>query len=237
VRLFGPILLALLITLIAACGEGTSADETYRQAAEQAVDGAVLTLSDLPEGWKPSEIGSAALAGIELGGECSLLNGRGAGFPGAVASADSEPFSGPGDQELASTITAFTDIASAELAVRLADDLVVQCTDQVEEALKEAIRRAAAESNLAQLLGDIEASVEPGSFRELGNETRAYRLRADFSALLLSFEVNGHIVVIRQGPLTGVMLYAVLGALDEESENAIATALSGNLAEAEDTLR
>ena len=233
-RLLAAIILLLSAVVLAACS-GENGDEAYREAAEQAVGDAVLTLDDLPGDWTPSALGGV-YTDLALTGDCALLNSRGAGFPGEVASADSEPLSGPADQELVSTVSAFTSTETAQGAVRLANDLVLQCTDQVAEALKEAIRRAAAEMNLDQLLRDIDASVEPAAFTNLGDETAAYGLEADFSAMVVNFQVNGHIIVIRAGSLTGVLLYAVLGDLDAREEERVAAALATNLGEAEESL-
>jgi len=226
--------LLVLLGAVAACS-GDNGDDAYRQAAEQAVREAVLTLDDLPGGWTNSDV-SGAYADLELSGNCSRLNGRGAGFPDEVASRDSDSFTGPSGQELASTVSAFTSPETAAAALQLADDLVHQCTDQLEEALKRAIRNAAADRNLDRLLDDIDAVVEAAGFTALGDETAAYRLKADFSALVFDYEVNGHIIVIRDGALTGVLLYAVLGDLDEEDELSVAAALAGKLRKAEESL-
>jgi len=232
--LVAPISLILLAALMASCGGGTSTEDAYREAAQRAVQDSVLTLDNLPEGWARSEIGAQALAGLSLNGDCAALNGRGAGFPGEVATADSEPFAGPHNQQLASTVTAFSDPEAAQAAVRRANDLVLQCRDQIQEALKRAIQSAA--GDLGRLIGSISASVEPAQFKPLGDETSAYSLKADISTLLTSIDVNGHILVIRKGPLTGVLLYATLGDLDAGEEEGIASALATKLTSAEASL-
>src|SRR3990170_8946026 len=112
-RLIVPVLLLLLlVAVLTACG-GKNGDEAYREAAEQAVGDAVLTLDDLPGDWTPSALGGV-YTDLALTGDCALLNSRGAGFPGEVASADSEPLSGPADQELVSTVSAFTSTETAQ---------------------------------------------------------------------------------------------------------------------------
>lgn len=230
------VLLPLLLAgLLVACGADARNEEAYREAARQAVRDAVITLEDLPDGWTNSET-SGAYAELELTGDCAPLNGRGAGFPGEVASEDSISFTGPSRQELATTVSAFTSAEAAADAMRLADDLVTQCTDQLAEALEQAIRNAAEDRNVENLLGDIDALVEPADFSGLGDETIAYRLRADFSAAIFKYEVNGHIIAIRDGPLTGVLLYAVLGDLDQEDELSVAAALAENLSNANESL-
>ena len=226
----------LLAALFSACGGESLDDEAYRDAAAEAVRNATLTLDDLPAGWTKSELGGQALAELELTGDCARLNGLGSGLPGQVATGDLDPLAGPLGQELVSSVSAFADPAAAEEAVRLAGDLVLQCTDQLEEALKQAIKQAAADRNLDQLIGNIDALVGPGGFRSFGDETAAYRLQANFSALFTDFEVNGHIIVIREGALTGVLIYAVLGNLDLEGEEEVAAILAGKLAKAEESL-
>jgi hypothetical protein len=226
----------LLVIVIACGGESSVGDDAYRDAAEQAARSAALTLEDLPDGWAPSSLGAETYTNFELTGDCARLNGRGAGFPGEVATADSESFAGPLGQELINTVSAFTDPDAASAAVRSANDLVLQCTVQLEDALTKAIQVAAKDRNLDRLLGDIDATVEPASFPTRGDETLAYSLKADFSALLQRFQVNGHIVVIRDGPLTGVMAYAALGDLRSGEEEGVATALASKLATAEATL-
>src|SRR6266542_5167817 len=233
-RLATLCMLAGLIGAIAACGGGTSADDAYREAAQGAVRDAVLTLDDVPEGWARSDVGAQALACLSLSGDCAALNRRGAGFAGEVATANADPFSGPHNQQLASTVSAFVDIDAAQAAVRRANDLVLQCRDQIQEALKQAIQKAA--GDLGRLIGGISASVEPAQFKSFGDETSAYSLKAEISTLLTSIDVNGHILVIRKGPLTGVLLYATLGDLDAGEEEGITSALATKLASADASL-
>ena len=216
-RSLAPASLPLLLAVLAACGGDSSAgDDVYREAARQAVGNAVLTLEDLPSGWAPSGLDAATYTDFQLSGDCAMLNGRGAGFAGQIATADSEPLTGPLGQELINTVSAFTSPETAIEAVRIANDLVLRCTQQLEDALGAAIRVAAEDRNLERLLGDVDATVEPSSFPSFGDETRAYSLRANFSALFQRFELNGYIVVIRDGALTGVLAYAALG--DEDLE-------------------
>lgn len=231
-RSFAWIALSLLIAAIAACGgQGRNREEAYREAAGKAVRDAVLTLEDLPSGWAPS--GEETYTNFVLTGDCAQINARGAGFPGEVATVDSEPFTGPLDRELISTTSAFTDPVAAEAAVQLANDLVLRCTGQLEDALRQAIQLAAEDRNVGLLLGDIEATVEPASFPIFGDETLAYSLHADFAALFQRFEVNGHIIVIRQGALASVLAYAALGDEAADEEQSITAALAAKLVQAE----
>ncbi len=101
--------LMLPLALLVACGADARDESAYRAAAQQAVRDAVLTVDDLGAGWTPSEIGPEALADLQLTGDCAPLNARGAGFPGEVASGDSEPMTGPSNEELVNTVSAFTD--------------------------------------------------------------------------------------------------------------------------------
>ena len=230
--------LAVLIAIIAACGGPSRAgDDAYREAAAQAVRDAVLTLDDLPDGWTPSEIGPEALADLQLTGDCAPLNARGAGFPGEVASGDSEPMTGPSNEEMVNTVSAFTDIPAAKAAVRQADGQVLQCTDQIGEALKRAIQVGAKDIGVDDLITGIDASLEPGSFSKFGDETLAYLLHADISTFLAGgYDVNGKILIIRDGPLIGVLIYAILGDLDPQDERSLAGFLAEKLARAEDSL-
>ena len=228
--------LPVLIAVIAACGDDTPDDAAYREAAEQAVRDAVLTLDDLPDGWTPSEIGPAALADLQLTGDCALLNRRGAGFPGEVASGDSQPMTGPSGEEVVNTVSIFTDIPIAQAAVRQADGLVLQCTDQIGEALKRAIRLAAKDIGVDDLILDIDGSLGPGSFRKFGDETLAYLLKADITTPFAGYDVNGKILIIRDGPLIGVLIYAILGDLDAQDEQDLAGLLATKLQRAESSL-
>ena len=232
---FVAVISLLFLAALTACGNGSSAGDAYREDAQRAVQYAVLTLDNLPEGWASSEIGAQALSGLSLSGDCAALNGRGRDFSAELATADSEPFSGPHNQQLASTVSAFSDVEAAKAAVRRANDLVLQCREQIQEALKQAIQSAA--GDLRRLIGNISASVGPAQFKPFGDETSAYALKADVSALLTSIDVNGHIIVLRKGPLTGVLLYATLGDLDAGEEEGIASALATKLASAEASLQ
>jgi hypothetical protein len=227
----------LLIATLSACGGSTRVSEDeYREAAARAVREAVIVLGDLPRGWTGSEIGPEALADLQLTDECAPLNGRGAGFPGEVASEDSVPMTGPAGEELVSTVSAFADVAAAEAALRQADGLVLRCKDQIGEALKRAIKLAAKHLGVDDLILDIDASVETGSFARFGEETLAYLLKGDIATPFGGYDVNGKIVIMREGPLTGVLIYAILEHLDPEMEETVAGLLSGNLAAAAKSL-
>jgi hypothetical protein len=231
--------LTLLVTmLVTACSGGSdSASNSYEEAARTAVQSAVLTLDDLPKGWAVSSLGDESYANIRLSGDCAPLNERGAGFPGEVASEDSEPFAGPTGQELVNTVTAFSDEQAAAAAVDSADSLVVQCMDQLQEALRQAVEVAADDRNVGGLIGDINTSIERDeSFPALGDESLAYSLNADFAAFFQRFEVNGHIIAVREGPLAGILVYAALGDQNSDEEAAIAGGLAEHLAQAEATL-
>jgi hypothetical protein len=230
------LLLPLAIALLAACGADARDENAYRAAAQQAVSDAVLTVDDLGDGWTTSEIGPEALADLRLTGDCALLNARGAGFPGEVASADSEPMTGPKNQELVNTVSAFSDTLAAEAAVRQADALVLQCTDQLGEALKRAVDVAAQDLGVDDVIIDINGRVETGSFTKFGDETVAYVLRADISTLFGGYDVNGKILIIRDGPITGVLIYAILGDFDPGDEESLAGLLAGKLSKAQESL-
>src|SRR5439155_11577389 len=163
-----------------------------------------------------SEIGDQAPPGLSLNGDCAARNGRGRDFPGEVATGDSEPFAGPHNQQLASTVSAFTDTDAAQAAVRRANDLVLQCRDQIQEALKQAIQKAA--GDLGRLIGGISASVEPAQFKSFGDETSAYSLKAEISTLLTSIDVNGPISSTAKAPLPAVLLNATLADLAPAKE-------------------
>ena len=236
-RSLAPIVsLPVLIAIIAACGDDTPDEGAYREAATQAVRDAVLTLDDLPDGWTLSDIGPEALADLQLTGDCAPLNARGAGFPAEVASGDSEPMTGPSNEEMVNIVSAFTDTPAAEAAVRQADGLILQCTDQIGEALKRAIHVAAKDLGVDDVIIDIDGRVEPGPFTKFGDETVAYVLRGDISTLFGGYDVNGKILIIRDGPLTGVLIYAILGELDPQDERSLAGLLAVKLGRAEESL-
>jgi hypothetical protein len=234
--LIGLAAILMIAALIACGGSGRASEAEYREAATIAVRDAVLVLSDLPHGWTHSDIGPAALADLQLTGECALLNARGAGFPGEVASEDSEPMTGPKGEELVSTVSAFSDVATAEAAVRQADSLVAQCKDQIGEALKRAIKVAAENMGVTDVILDIDGFIEPGTFPTLGDETLAYVLRGDIATPFGGYDVNGKILIIRDGPLTGVLIYAILRDLNPHDEESLANLLAGELDQAKESL-
>lgn len=236
-RFFTALLAVSVIGMLVACGgSGRVSDDEYRESAALAVRDAVLVVGDLPHGWTPSDIGPAALADLQLTGECAPLNRRGGGFPGEVASDDSIPMTGPAGEELVNTVSAFTNAATAEAAVRRAGGLVLECSDQIGDALKRAIKLAAKNLGVDGLILDIDASLEPGSFSQFGDETVAYVLRGDISTPFAGYDVNGKIVIMREGPLTGVLIYAILEHLDPEMEETVAGLLAGKLAAAAESL-
>ena len=90
-----------------------------------------------------------------------------AGFPGEVATVTLEPMTGPSGEEVVNTVSIFTDIPIAQAAVRQADGLVLQCTDQIGEALKRAIRLAAKDIGVDDLILDIDGSLETWLVQEI----------------------------------------------------------------------
>ena len=73
---FVAVISLLFLAALTACGNGSSAGDAYREDAQRAVQYAVLTLDNLPEGWASSEIGAQALSGLSLSGDSEASFGR-----------------------------------------------------------------------------------------------------------------------------------------------------------------
>ena len=100
--------------------------------AQRAADAAELTLNDLPSSWTvlPPEDRPKP----QLSEECAILNQ--VEFPGQVAMAESDAFTGPVDQELRSTTVVFPSTDAAQDAQDTFNSAFSRCGEELANAFE-----------------------------------------------------------------------------------------------------
>lgn len=243
VRLLLTIAAALVaLTLIAAaCGDDDGAtpqptateipsgtpSASFVAAAQQAADSSLLLLDDLPPGWTgtPPE-DSDDDEQLVLGPECEGLLGDLEDSPGGVASAQSDDFSGPNDEDVSSGAAVFATEEAAQDAIDTINEAVDGCRDDFEQALLDVFRASLEEDPTIdqETLDSIEVAVSfvDLSFAELGDTTDAFRLDITVEAEGETIRPIGDIVLLRAGRIAGGLFYFATEAPDIAAETSLA---------------
>lgn len=205
---------------------GEPSDE-FIEAAEDAAGDSVLTIDDFPPGWTatPTEDGEEDEA-LALGPECEALVGDLEESPGGVASANSDEFTGPNDEEVSSGAAVFVSEDAAQDAVDAINEAVDGCREDFEDALLEVFRATLEEDPSIddETLESIEVSVsfQDLSIADLGDSTSAYRLNITVEAGSEMIEPVGDIVLLRVGRMAGGLFYFTIEESDIDEETALA---------------
>lgn len=231
----------VLATVASACrgAAGSAPTETspeFTAAAQEAAKSAVLTLDDFPPGWTGAPPDKSDNSNLGVSDECSALELE--TFPGQVAEAESNEFTGPDEQEVSSAISVFPTDDAAQGAVDAFNDAFDQCRKELEDALTRLIKEGAEEE--AQLPEEVEldlqVNVENLSFERFGDATVAYRIpvKASFIGITLEFTID--LVFMREGKVAGGLFYFALGEVDTDEEAQLAETVADKLEQANASL-
>ena len=231
----------VLAAVASACrgAAGSAPTETspeFRAAAQEAADSALLTLDDFPSGWTSAPpAADTDDSQLGLSKECSALELE--TFPGQVAEAESDDFTGPDEQEVSSAISVFPTDDTAQEAVDAFNNAFDQCGKELEDALTRLIKEGAEAGELpSEVELDLQVNVENLSFERFGDATVAYRIpvKASFIGITLEFTID--LVFMRDGRVAGGLFYFSLGEIDAEEEQQLAQAVADNLEQANASL-
>lgn len=241
----GGALGALMIIGVACGGDGDPATEEvsdeFIAAAQEAADSSLLTIGDFPAGWvgAPEEEGDDD-ADLKLGPECDVLLGNLGDFEDEVASAESDEFTGPDDEDVSSGTAVFATEDAAQRAVDAINDAVDACRADFEQALLEFFRKSLKEDpDIDRDLVDdisVEVSFVDLAFADLGDATNAYRLDIVVTVQDETLKPAADIVLMRQGRLTAGLFYFALERPPIAAEEALARTIISRMREADDRL-
>lgn len=242
-----PILLSLSAAVLLASCSGSSSvsvselSDEYIQAAQRAVEAAVLTIDDLPAGWEidpPDEDTDEDEPDFLFTGECQPFNDID-NFPGEIANAESDDFEGPEGQSFTSDATAFASDKAAKDAFNLVRTLRITCSDQMRKMFTTALKDSfledgtATEAELATLhviVGDL-------PFPQFSDHADAYRVDIQIDVSGIAFHFKMHFPYWVHGKLIGSVTYMTfVGEPDMTKEALIAKIAFDKLVEAEATL-
>jgi len=202
-------LFALLLFASTACGkDGGFSDEEAQDAAQQAL----LALDDFPTGWveRPREEDEDENdLDFDLPPECQAFVEQ-ENPPGAVASAESETFHGPGGEEVESSVNVFADTGAAEDSVQQLKEFVTDCGEPFETALLDVFSDAFEqeldeESGEVLSVDDLAVSVnfDRLSFPAFGDDSVALRMSISVEFFFEEFNFFLDLVGLRVGNMTG----------------------------------
>lgn len=143
-----------------------------------------------------------------------------------MASADSDDFSGPDDEEVSSGAAVFASVEAAQEAVDAINGAVDTCRTDFEKALLDFFRSSLEEdADIDPDLRDeitVEVSFVDLAFAEFGDATNAYRIDIRVTVDDEILEPTADIVLMRQGRLTAGLFYFALERPPIEREEALA---------------
>ena len=189
----------------------TGKKETDQTAfvAQQTANRAILTLADLPEGWKARLPGDAdddfEFAFSE---RCKALAQD--TFAGEIATAKSDDLRAPSGQTVNSDASVFAgDSAAGEALATFSGAL--SCRHEMVAAMTEALRQSLAEEGVDPASVQVNASFDQVTTPNLGDATGAmYRLAAgvQVSDRQVSFTID--LLVFRHGRMVGQLVYTAI---------------------------
>ena len=243
------VLLSLIAALLLAACSGSSSvsvselSDEYIRAAQQAVESALITIDDLPQGWEidppdeDSQEDDADENDYLFTRECQPLNDLD-NLPGQIADAVSDDFDGSPGQTFSTDVVAFASDDAAKDAFNLFRTLRITCSDQLRKAMVAGLRDVFAEEGATEAeLATLSAVVSDLPFPQLSDHADAYRVdwQADIGGT--AYRVKMHFPYWRHGNMVGSVSYRTFtGEPDMTKEALIAKIAFDKLVKAEATL-
>jgi hypothetical protein len=218
---------------------------------EDAAQAALLTIYDLPLGWRkaavddsslaPTDIGEVDLTGVEQGGalyndSCDLSALE---LPGEQASAESSGFAGPEGEKLSSGVSVFASEKAAAAAFETVSGLVDSCQGELISDMDNSLQ-----ASLGLSITSVGFRREYPKIRSQADELSAYRIGGHVTVesggggidatVRVTFATD--FVFVRSGSLLGGVFYFTLGDVDGAEEEALVVALVEKLAAADASL-
>lgn len=232
-----PVVAASLWMACDGGGGGISGEvsEDFEAAAQAAAESAVLTLDDLPPGWTRLPSDEEDETDLELSEQCEILEQD--ELPEEIASVDSDDFSGPEDQEVSSGVSVFPSEDVAQNALDEFNDALDRCSDELVEKFESLFVEGFVEGGGdPDDIQELNVSLDDLSFPDLGESSRAYRVRLEGVAEDVFFDFAFDIVIVREGRMAGGMFYLAAGGSDIDDEVELANIVADKLSEADASL-
>jgi hypothetical protein len=198
--------LGAIALALASCsdGDGGVSDEEFLAAAELAAQGSILTIEDVPDGWRsePDEPAGPD-EGQQLTGDCAYLEESAEGFVGQVAFVDSDALIGP-THEINTEASVFRSPDEAHDTMNRWIDTYLGCEDEIFAVFAESPG-----FDPDQTYDYAEISV-----RAAGDETRGVRatITSTDSTAVVDF------LFFRQGHIVGSFIYGGENGADEDRD-------------------
>jgi hypothetical protein len=217
----------------------TGKKETDQTAfvAQQAANGAILKLSDLPADWK------ATVTGEDDGPDIDFEWSEGCRFLerdtsiAEIASAESDKLYGPSRQTLGSSVSVFRADTTAADAFGIFTNWA-NCRDETITAFRELILASFSEDGMDPNAVQLNVTFDPVPAPALGDATGSmYRLGVTIQANDRQVSLTMDILSMQRGRMLGTLVYTAIDApASTEEEQRLAGLAAAKLVAAEATL-
>ncbi len=227
------VLLAFAVVFVACGGNDTGSTEPstatpdFAAEARRLVGGAVFSAEDLP-GFGP--LGADDLQSqAGLSGECDIFD-PGVVFPDAVAAAESGAYGSILDDQILNLAGVYRSADDASAALARTRDLRVRCEDEFEDSVEQVARDFLDALGIdLGLFSTIDVAITDHDPTAVGDEIIGYRMHVSVNLILTSQQYNLDAIVVREGRVTGALIYGRFGQPDDSVETELLRLMAGKL--------
>ncbi|HUF53531.1 MAG TPA: hypothetical protein VMR52_07130 [Dehalococcoidia bacterium] len=230
---------AAAVCLLAACSRSTS-DSTppptfdFVAEAQRVVPSAVLTVEDLT-GFEPQDVG-ALKEQAALSAECNVFDAATV-FADAAATAESDPFLGPGDQQIFNHAAIYKTAEEASAGIADTQAVLDRCEDEfkevVERIARDELERLGIELGLFSSIDVTIAYIDPPA---AGDEILGYRMNVTVDLVIARQEYNLDVAFLRVGRVAGAVMLGTFGSINLSNQVSLLDRAEARLAGAEEAL-
>jgi hypothetical protein len=185
--------------------------------AQHAANGAILKLSDLPEGWKATVQGnSGPEIDFEFSEACKFLE---VDYEvSEIASAQSDELYGPAQQTLGSEVSVFRADTTAADAFSLFTNWAT-CREETKAAFTKLVQDSFREDGVDPATVQTTVAFEPVQAPALGDATGSmYRLYVSMQLADQKFDFTMDILAMQRGRMLGTLVYTAFNAPPDTAE-------------------
>ena len=215
----------------------TGKKETDQRAfvEQRAANLAILTLADLPEGWKARAAGdSDSDFQYQFSERCQFLEQD--VFAGELASADSDDLYGPSGLTVNSDASVFSADSAATDAFGTFND-ALSCKDELVAAMTQLLNQSLVEDGVDPATGQVSVSFDQVPAPAIADAAVMYRLVAGMQASDRAISFTIDILAFRHGRMAGQLVYTAIDSTPSpEEEQQLAGLAAAKLVAAEVSL-
>jgi hypothetical protein len=178
---------------------------------EEAAQAALLTIYDLPLGWRKDVDQEEDDPVFEFSPGCSVLNEL-EEPPGQIAYAEADDFEGPDRQVVSNDATVFTDEDAAISAIALYNDALTRCGTEFLAAIDQGVLEGWAEEGLTD--ARVTTYWSTPSEIDFDAESNGYRFVMEAATSGLEFAFTFDMYFVRHGRLVVSYTHMALGDVD-----------------------